>query len=49
MLFHVMLISQGKAALELEMATPLQYSLGNPTDRSLAGCKSMGLQQVGYD
>ena len=33
MLFHVMLISQGKVALELEMATPLQYSLGNPTDR----------------
>ena len=34
MLFHFMLITQGKVALELEMATPLQYShLGNPTDR----------------
>ena len=42
MLFHFMLITQGKVAPELEMATPLQYShLGQ---RSLAGWKSIGLQ-----
>ena len=47
MLFHFMLITQGKVALELEMATPLQYShLGNPTDRGAWQAISIGSQEL---